>query len=210
MTCEKRNYGIDLLRSILMFFIIIGHFYAHTGIRDNLDVFSFEWVFVWATQALTVCAVNCFVLITGYFSWNRDFAIKRVIPLWKKVVLYSFLWFLFNLLFRFVPISNGLIVDSFFPVLRRQYWFITDYIVLCFIIPFLNVATQKMQKLKELVLCIIFVFYVLPIFSVAVPEIDIQEGYSVIGFITIYLIGAYFGRAGFKIKKKERHNPFDN
>ena len=202
MENSKRNYGIDFLRIFLMFLIIIGHLYAHSKIRDNLEVFTFKWMFVWASQALTVCAVNCFILITGYFSWNRELSIIRIIPLWKKAVLYSLMLFLINLIYKFVPITNALVADSLLPVLRKQYWFITYYFVLCFMIPFLNVAIQKIQKLKVMIFSIICLFYIFPIFSVAIPEIDIEEGYSVIGFITLYLIGAYFGRVGFKTTKK--------
>lgn len=37
---QKRNYGIDFLRNILMLFIIIGHLFVHTGIRNEVPFLS--------------------------------------------------------------------------------------------------------------------------------------------------------------------------
>ena len=71
MKDQERNFGVDFLRIILMVFIIIGHLYAHTGIRELLPFLSSKWIFTWFTQAITVCAVNCFVIITGYYMPQR-------------------------------------------------------------------------------------------------------------------------------------------
>lgn len=39
---QKRNYGIDFLRNILMLFIIIGHLFAHTGIRNEVSFYQIK------------------------------------------------------------------------------------------------------------------------------------------------------------------------
>ena len=58
----NRNYGIDLLRITLMIFIVIGHLFAHTDIRRQVTFMSNKWWFTWALQAVTVSAVDCFVI----------------------------------------------------------------------------------------------------------------------------------------------------
>lgn len=69
----ERNYGIDLLRICLMIFIVIGHLFVHTGIRTNIEFMSDKWLFTWALQTITVCAVDCFIIITGYYMSSEKY-----------------------------------------------------------------------------------------------------------------------------------------
>ncbi len=57
---DNRNYGVEVLRIVLMMFIIIGHLFAHTKIREDLPFMSIKWMYTWGVQAITVCEVDCF------------------------------------------------------------------------------------------------------------------------------------------------------
>ncbi len=192
----KRNYGVDLLRIILMILIIIGHLYAHTEIRSQLPFLSIKWCFTWATQSLTVCAVNCFVIITGYYMSNSKFDLFRLVKLWTKVIFYSALLTIILCSIKEVSISAGSALDAFFPVFRQEYWFFTMYILLYLLIPFLNAGLNRMTKKKHsvLVIVILIFFYIEPLFSVVFYEYDVTEGFSLVAFVTLYIIGAYLAR----------------
>lgn len=113
---QKRNYGIDFLRNILMLFIIIGHLFAHTGIRNEVPFLSNKWIFTWALQTLTVSAVNCFVIITGYYMVSGAYSLWKGIKLWIKVLFYSVsIWLILLLMGCIKPTVGGL--DAFFPIL---------------------------------------------------------------------------------------------
>ena len=69
---KERKSNIDLLKIILAFMVIVIHF-NHKGMgggtlyttKNNLFFLNFM-------TSLSVVAVNCFVLITGYFSINNN------------------------------------------------------------------------------------------------------------------------------------------
>lgn len=67
-----------------MFFIVIGHLYAHTNIRATLPFMTGKWIFTWSTQAITVAAVDC-IIITGYYTCSVKFDFYKIIRLWSKV-----------------------------------------------------------------------------------------------------------------------------
>lgn len=193
---KQRNYGVDLLRCVLMFFIIVGHLFAHTDIRNQVAFLSGKWLFAWVVQAVTVCSVNAFVIITGYYMSSKPYDLWKGIKLWIKVLIYSItIWIVFVLSGQ-VPFTVGGGLDAFFPILRNEYWFFTTYILLYLLIPFLNATIQALSKrqLKYLVVVLICVFYIEPIFSVVFYQYDETEGFGIIAFITLYFIGAFISQ----------------
>ena len=196
MTEQKRDYGVDLLRIILMIFIVIGHLYAHTEIRSQLPFLSSKWVFTWATQAVTVCAVDCFVIITGYYMSQTSFRLWRVVKLWSKVIFYSVALTAVLVAAGMLPVSGTVLLNAFFPVLRREYWFFTMYILLYLFIPFLNAGLNQMSRKVHgiLVIIILLFFYAEPLLSAVFYEYDPTEGFSILAFVTLYVIGAYLAR----------------
>ena len=189
---NNRNYGIDLLRITLMIFIVTGHLFAHTDIRKQVAFMSNKWLFTWALQAVTVSAVDCFVIITGYYMSSEIYNLWKGIKLWIEVFVYSALIFITLVLIGYVPFSvRGL--DAFFPILRNEYCFFTMYLLLYLLIPFLNESIRNMstQKMSFLIVIIVFFFYIEPLFSVVFYQYDQSEGFSIIAFVTLYVIGAY-------------------
>ena len=193
---ENRNYGVDLLRMILMICIVIGHLYAHTEIRSILPFLGGKWLFTWSTQAVTVCAVNCFVIITGYYMSQSHYDLFKVIKLWLKVVFYSIFVTVILLVLRRLTFNARSILDTVFPVLSREYWFFTMYILLYLLIPYLNAGLTKMPKKMHgaLVIIILCFFYIEPLLSVVFYEYDVTEGFSLVAFVTLYVIGAYLAK----------------
>ena len=184
---KQRNYGIDLLRVVLMLLIITGHMFVHTDIRNELSPYSSEWFFSWIYQTVIVCAVNCFVLITGYFSNadNYNVRIKRIVLLYGQVLFYSVAIYAILVLAGKTSFSYGGIVRAIFPVASGQYWFFSSYILLMFFIPFLNVMLSNLNDycLKFLNVVILLVFYCLPVFSIVFMQFDPTEGMGIIGFV---------------------------
>ena len=196
MAGQKRNYGVDLLRIVLMVLIIIGHLYAHTMIRSQLPFLSDKWVFTWITQAVSVCAVDCFVIITGYFMFKATYSLWGVVKLWSKVIFYSIVVTGVLVAVGKIAISWSVFLNAFFPVFRREYWFFTMYMLLYLLIPFLNTGLSNMTKKMHdfLVIIILFFFYIEPLMSVVFYEYDGTEGFSIIAFVTLYVIGAWLAR----------------
>lgn len=200
---RTRNYGIDLLRIALMFFIVIGHLFVHTGIREEVAVYSGKWIFTWSMQSITVCAVNCFILITGYYMSTTEFSMKKVLKLWGQVLFFSIIIYVTAITFNITEFSFVGIIHSLFPVFSHQYWFFSCYILLYILTPFINAMLKNLNDklFKWLVAILVFFFYLLPIFSIVFKQYDGSEGMSIIGFLTLYVFGAAIRRFAFKISK---------
>ncbi|MBR4123004.1 MAG: hypothetical protein IKT93_01140, partial [Clostridia bacterium] len=72
---KQRNVGIDILRVISMFFIIVGHIlaqgggltaYLNGGMNNSYHFFNILFI-------LALCGVNCFALVSGYVGWQNTF-----------------------------------------------------------------------------------------------------------------------------------------
>ena len=66
----KRNYGIDLLRMILMLMVVILHVLGHGGVLDATTPLSAKYCVSWLIESFAYCAVNCYALISGYVYFN--------------------------------------------------------------------------------------------------------------------------------------------
>lgn len=68
---DKRNYGIDLLRLVSMFLIVVLHSLSR-GALVGVAPFNIHYEAGFLIEALTYCAVNCFALISGTSVWIQN------------------------------------------------------------------------------------------------------------------------------------------
>ncbi len=200
---KKYIFGFDLLRIILMLFIVIGHLFAHTPFNSPFEFLGFKWIFSWLIQSFTVCAVNCFILMTGFLMINKNFKTQRILKLWGRVYFYSVLLFIIFIIIDPNNLSFYNIKLSIFPVFNSTYWFFTCYVVLLLFMPFINILITRL-KTKQLILLnliIICLFFILPIFAVFFKELDSTHGYSIIQFISLYIIGGTIKKLNISFKK---------
>lgn len=202
---KHHNYGIDLLRIVLMLFIISGHLLVHTNIRSDVTEYSSKWGFTWIYQTITVCAVNCFILITGYFSSvnNHSIRVKKIALLYGQVLFYSVVIYSVLVLLGKVDFSIVGMIHSLFPLMSGQYWFFSSFILLMLLMPFINHMLGRLNDycLKTLIFIIVIFFYILPIFSIVFIQFDLTEGMGIIGFTTLYMIGYSLKRLDVRISK---------
>lgn len=74
---DKRNYGIDLLRLVSMFLIVVLHSLSR-GALVGVSPFNIHYEVGFLIEALTYCAVNCFALISGYVGVDSKFKYRRI------------------------------------------------------------------------------------------------------------------------------------
>lgn len=186
---ENRNYGVDLLRIVLMYMIVLLHVLGHGGIlgKQN-DVISF--FSIWSIEELCICSVNCFALISGYFAKARSINYKKIIKLWLIAFYYSAIILLLYIVIRGIGfnISNFEInyIKSLLPVLYGN-WYFSSYFFLFFLTPFINKYLNELseEKSKYLLILFIFVYSFLNIFR------DFwQKGLSTMWLLILYIIGA--------------------
>lgn len=188
---KERNSKFELLRILCIVLIIASHFTMYKG--DLGEVGTINYYIGNIIRSFCIVSVNCFVLISGYFGIK--FNIKKIIKLDLTVIFYTIILFLISIIFGIHTISFKNDIVLLLPILTKRYWFITIYILLCFLSPILNliVSILKKEQYKKFLLFLIVVFYILPILSYLLnaPTITMDSGYGIINFICLYFIGRY-------------------
>lgn len=137
---KKRLINIELLRIISMFFIILMHSYDF-GMKEAIVSYHFnpEYFNIYI-KPLTVIAVNCFVIISGFFSIK--FSVRGIMRFWFTCFFYSIL------LYLIYGSINGFQLKEFvkacLPITKNgTLWFVKAYFILYVISPFINNYIEK-------------------------------------------------------------------
>ena len=201
MKIQERNYGIDLLRILSMFMIVILHVLGRGGILGVAEVLSVHYEVAWLLEIFCYGAVNMYALISGYVGVNSKYKLSNIITLWLQVFFYTFFITIIFMAFKIIPINFGNILKAFLPVSTKAYWYFTAYFVLFFTMPMLNKAVKELEEkhLKLLVYGGMILFSLIP--TIFMTDIfGTSSGYSAIWLIYLYILGAYVK------EKEERFN----
>lgn len=203
-----RNYGIDLLRILSMYMVVVLHVLGCGGILDNCEKFSFNYYIAWFLETSAYCAVDVFAMISGYVMVNIKFNGFKMLPLWLTVFYYSLL---ITFILKFVPsfsliheITNKELIKSFLPVVSRQYWYFSAYFGMYFFIPFLNKMIQNLSRKEYTILCgtILTIFSLLPVIGLKRSDaFNMGWGYTTAWLVCLYIIGGYFKKFPITISK---------
>lgn len=88
---RTRNYGIDLLRLVSMFFVVMLHVLAQGGVLENAS--GIQYAISWYMEITAYCAVNCYALISGYVCYREEetpYNYAGYLGFWIPVFIYSF------------------------------------------------------------------------------------------------------------------------
>jgi surface polysaccharide O-acyltransferase-like enzyme len=194
-----RDSNFELLRIVLISMIICLHYFMYGGALHALTPSDSNYYSAYGLESLFIIAVDCFILITGYYQINGKFKLKKIIDLWAQVLFYSvtissIFWFT-----KIEPVTISTILQAFFPVITGTYWFVTVYIVLYLFSPFLNIALRNMKKedhKKLILICAVF-FVILPSINFTYFT---DTGYSLYNFVFLYCVGAYIKKYDLPVK----------
>lgn len=201
---QKRNYGIDLLRIVSTFMVIILHVLGVGGVIYKINSTSHIYAIAWLLEFAAYCAVNCYALISGYVGVDSKFRISNILHLWVQVTVTTVI---ITLVFYFSGIDISLqdLRESCTPITSQLYWYFTAYVALYFLTPFLNLFVINLNKKMATYFLVIslMVFSVIPTFC----EKDlffVNNGYSVAWLIILYLVGGIIKKHYIVIKLKKR------
>ena len=186
MDAARREGSIELLRIIAMIAIVSGHVIVH-GDFENIPRTANGCVAIMFTQGSRL-AVNCFVLITGYFLHTDAIPWKKVGNIHRQIFFYSVGIFLAMILFGEVDLNIKTAVKALLPVITSQYWFATTYLLLLLASPLLNICINYVSQRVHLEFILLFfaLWSIFPTLLVGSP------GFSNFGwFVWLYLLAAY-------------------
>lgn len=199
----KRNSSIELLRIVLMVFIVAHHGIVHglglAGLsgtmKDVCIIREGDFFLASLLNAFFIIAVNSFVLVSGFFSIQH--VRKKGIHLVSQLLVCTFLFTIPYYLIKgdiVHGISNMLILS------HSRYWFIIDYFILMAFAPALNLFFENKGKRMQLVFVIALVF-VSCYLGFVWEHVANNNGHSVIQFITLYSIGRYLHNNPLYVKR---------
>lgn len=203
---DKRNYGIDFLRILSMFMVVMLHVLGQGGILSGTAVLGFTYTAGWLLEIACYCAVNCFALTSGFVMLNSKPKLSRLISLWLQVAFYTIITT--AVLFIVLPqtINSGNILRALFPVTSKHYWYISAYFGLYLLTPLLNSALHNVSRrtIGVLMLAGLFIFCILPTFLHFDPYV-LNGGYSLIWLCMLYLVGGYIKKYRVLDRFKKSH-----
>lgn len=205
----KRQANFEILRTVSMLMIVCFHFFTYAlKFVSNPAVSEFggeaNYPVLQYIAILSSLGVNLFVLISSYFLVDKPFKLYRLIKTWWQVVFtYMAILGIYSLSCHEL-ISNDMILQGLLPIHENTYWFVTCYIGLLLLVPFLSHFVKSLSKRQHqwllLVLMVVFTN-----FSFGYPfgeSMITNNGFSLVWFCVLFVYGAYVKIYGFSFETK--------
>lgn len=212
-----RNTNIEILRILSILGVIILHYNNENmggalAYTSDLALNKFILLFF---ECLSICSVNLFVLITGYFMChNNNRNAFKPLKLIIEVVFFSLFFYAIEVLSGAEELSVDIILDKCVP----NNYFVILYVALYGISPYINIMLKNLSEynFRKLIITLISLFSIYPAVIELFSEITgtsisglstigmygSQYGYTIINFALMYIIGAYIKINDIKLKGK--------
>ena len=194
----KRESNFEVMRTIAMFFIVVYHCLTH-GVGDGYSFSTSSLVslanlgFSDLLLVFSSISVNLYVMVSGYFLADLNFKLSRILRTWLNACFYSCVITLLFFSLSLTPFSVVVLGKSFFPLSTDAYWFVTQYIGLLILSPFLALLVRQLTYWQYVGLLIGGAFLCLSI----IPDFPlgkrfyVAHGNSVWSFAYLFLIAGF-------------------
>lgn len=128
----------------------------------------------------------------GYFGVKSSFHVRKVLRIEEQVLFYSLIGIIINILFMGLNFSVFSLLKSLFPIVFEQYWFMTAYVIVYLLSPFINQLLLLLDRRNYIILLITetIIWGIIPFFTL---QENSGMGFTqLIWFIVMYSWGAYF------------------
>ena len=118
---KEKFFGIELLRILATFYIILLHVVGQGGVAAASGGGKGTYMASYLLLALAYPAVNCYALISGFVGCKSRFKLSRLLSLWLTVVFVNLaVWGAFRLLAPEMAASFSL-AACLKPILTNEY-----------------------------------------------------------------------------------------
>lgn len=194
MNEKIRQSNFELLR-IISIIMIIGLHYLNTEMGGALKYVtknSLNYTLTHSLESMCIVGVNCFILISAYFMIKKDsINTNKILKLLISLVFYSVIFYVISIIIGKQQFSIKETLCSIVPFFAGRRWFVSTYIILFLLSPYINKVLNNISKKSfEILLLIQFVLFSFwPTFLTNPPIKD--SGYGIVNFIFLYCIGSY-------------------
>ncbi len=211
---DSRQSNVELLRILAMLGVVVLHYNSIGGGFKNVPAGGASMWLLYGLEGLFICAVNLFVLITGFFSCtqtrNRP---GKALELLLQVAVFQLLAYGIDL-YQGAAFSLRTLVMKLVP----NNYFVSLYVAVFLLSPYINLLLEKLSRkglIRLLVVCVAL-FSVFPTVTEAADALLREDfpglspisldgsisGYSVVNFMLMYLIGASLRLLDIRVKKR--------
>lgn len=184
---SQRDMRFELLRIVSIYMIILHHLILHVAINEyvgiNINVLISQLYLIGGKVG-----VNIFLLISGYFGVKGQFRPSKAFRIELQVLFYTVTSVGIGLFFFPEIISVKTIIQAMMPTTFNAYWYITAYMAMYLLSPYINMVANNISKEKYIFL--LFVLFYIESFA---PTVLRQRYWAsdLMWFVFVYLIGAY-------------------
>lgn len=204
-----RQANLELLRCVAMLMVVVMHYLGKGNLLAGPEKMPFSpaETAAWLLECLCVVAVNLYMLISGYFLCVSPFRPSRLFRLWLQVWMYSVCFGLAGALtgiMRETDFDIHFLLTIFFPVSMNHYWFMTAYVFLYVLLPFVGAGIRRMTK-RQLGTAAILLLLVFSLPKSLLPvrfETD-GRGYDCLWYLCVFVSAAYVRRFGIPFLEKK-------
>lgn len=208
MSEKKRMANLELLRCVAMMMVVVLHYLGKGGLLPDLtgESMGSAGMAAWLMESFCIVAVNVYMFISGYFLCVSHFKLSRLITLWLQLWLYSVTFGVLGALTGAVTettVDTHYFLTLFFPVSMGHYWFMTAYVFLYLLLPFVGTAVKKMTK-QQMQLAVGILLLVFCVLKSVLPfrlEMD-AKGYDCLWYLCVFVAAAYIRRFGLPLLEK--------
>lgn len=187
---KKRQVNFELLRILCMYMIVIGHCLFHGRVTAKLGYGTTNYFLSYLIQSFSVVHVNCFVMIAGYFSIDREFKAQRLTKFWKQVSFYAVsICLLYGIC---AGVTGTDIWKAVLPISTDSYWFASVYMGLVLLLPFAGMMAVRLTKVQyRYLLILLAVFFSVNHMIFRVNTYGIYSGRELPWFLFLALLAGY-------------------
>lgn len=208
-TGAGRMANLELLRCVAMLMVVALHYLGKGELLPELtdSGMGTMGIAAWLMESFCIVAVNVYMFISGYFLCTSSFKPSRLAQLWLQIWTYSVAFGLIGALtgvLREEVFDIHYLLTVLFPVTMGHYWFMTAYVFLYLLLPFVGAAVKKMSK-QQLRLSLALLLAVFCIVKSVLPvrlEMD-ALGYDCLWYLCVFLAAAYVRRFGIPFLEKK-------
>ena len=195
---KKRFNGIDIIKILAIIFVSFVHFYIKFDFNKINMVHIGNIVQIMARWLFFSC-IGLFIMCSGYLLCEKKPSKKY----YSKIIYFLLLYiialvfqYLFNNHFEGNVLKNIILKSMKF---EGYFWYVSFYICLYALIPYLNMVIEKMDKKKYTIfVAILIILTSLAITVNSIPRLNLQKTIYLPGSFMVlwpsvyYYIGAYF------------------
>lgn len=190
---DNRIIGVDIAKIVAMILVVAVHVngFGLPYAGDNPPDLGYTMLRSFLGAIFMAC-IDIFAIASGYVGIASSFKLSRIIRLWIQIVFTGLSVLICLDFFTDIQVQPIDYIKACVPIAKGQYWYMTAYFMLCFIMPVLNAGIKALPE-KELRYAVMLLLGVIcgESFVCSAGALGVNAGYSFEWLAVLYVVGAY-------------------